>query len=107
MNPSNPPSATSGPQTHGADTEIWRVLATLAHGQLIVTIRPASPDDPPLHDWAEFRNRNDIRSGTTFNITRHNALREMHDFMRYLFPLGGEVVVTELEQIGGAKRAVT
>ncbi|PNP78014.1 hypothetical protein FNYG_08740 [Fusarium nygamai] len=109
MNPYLPPPATStsGPQTQGTDTETWRVLAVLRPDrQVFITITPARPDDPPLRDWADFQSINDMQSGTTFHITRQNALSQLDDLMRYVYPDGDEVDVIEQDTDGLVEQAV-
>ncbi|KAF5713784.1 hypothetical protein FMUND_7763 [Fusarium mundagurra] len=96
MNRSTRPSTTSGPQTHGQD--IWRVFAMLFHnGELLVNIRRPRPDDPPLRDWTEFRSVSDMHIGTHFYITRRNAIAEVYDLMRYVYPFE-QVDVIEMDE---------
>lgn len=73
---------------------------------MFITISPVRPDDPPLRDWADFRSTDDMQNGTTFHITRHNAMTQMRELMRYVYPLGDEVDVIEQDAGGLVERAV-
>ncbi|KAG5753225.1 hypothetical protein H9Q69_004281 [Fusarium xylarioides] len=106
MNPSIPPSAPWHPENQNRIPGTWRVYAFLGPNvQLVVSIRPARHDDPHLRDWADFESINDMRAGTTFLITSQNAMRELYNLRRYVFPFH-EVDVIELQTMGLDERTV-
>jgi hypothetical protein len=74
----------------------WTVTATLDEWDYLeVTTRPASPDDPPLVNWRNLQDRNQLRLGLSFRITVENAMQEMHDFQQFVYP--GRAIVVEVD----------
>lgn len=53
--------------------------------QLQITIRPALHSDPPSHHWRSMRS-NQIQGPITFRVSTQNAMRELSELRRYVFP---------------------